>query len=120
MASLRKLVYASAVLIAVGLPAAASTNATQDSLIAASDAGDLSRVKALLAADADVNAKEGHGATALYLASQNGHLAVVQALLAAKAEVNAKDNNGHTPLGWATREGHDDAAELLRRHGGHE
>jgi ankyrin repeat protein len=73
MASLRNFVHALAVLVAVGLSAAAPTNAAQDNLIDASSAGDLSQVKALLAAKADVNAKTAEGRTALMLASQNGH-----------------------------------------------
>ena len=73
MASLRKFVHAVALLVAVGLSAAAPTNAAQDNLIEASGAGDLSQVKALLAAKADVNAKTPDGRTALMLASQNGH-----------------------------------------------
>jgi serine/threonine-protein phosphatase 6 regulatory ankyrin repeat subunit B len=44
----------------------------------------------LLAAGADVNAKDKDGVTALMWASQGGHITVVQALLAAKADVNAK------------------------------
>jgi hypothetical protein len=57
MASLRKFVHALALLVAVGLSAAAPTNAAQDNLIDASGAGDLSQVKALLGAKADVDAK---------------------------------------------------------------
>jgi uncharacterized protein len=72
MASLRKFVHALALLVAVGLSAA--TNAAQDNLIDSSGAGDLSQVKALLAAKADVDAKTADGRTALMLASQNGHL----------------------------------------------
>ena len=72
MASLRKFVHALALLVAVGLSAGA-TNAAQDNLIDASGAGDLSQVKALLAAKADVDAKTADGRTALMLASQNGH-----------------------------------------------
>jgi ankyrin repeat protein len=71
---LRKFVHALALLVAVGLSAAAPTNAAQDNLIDASGAGDLSQVKALLGAKADVDAKTADGRTALMLASQNGHL----------------------------------------------
>ena len=49
-------------------------------------------VQALLAANADVNAKECRMVdTALMWASANGHVDVVRALLAANADVNAKD-----------------------------
>jgi ankyrin repeat protein len=45
-------------------------------------------VKALLAAQADVNKADNGGQTPLYRASFNGHLEVVKALLAAQADVN--------------------------------
>jgi uncharacterized protein len=51
--------------------------------------GDLYQVKALIAAQVDVNAKIGDGATALMAASQNGHQEVVQVLITAKADVVA-------------------------------
>ena len=54
--------------------------------MAASYKGSLQVVQALLTAQADVNAKDTTGVTALAFASQNGHLEVVQALLAAGAE----------------------------------
>ena len=61
-----------------------------DDLIEAAGKGDLVRVKALLAAGADVNATDKNGSFPLLLASAQGHLDVVQALLAAGADVNAK------------------------------
>jgi ankyrin repeat protein len=42
-------------------------------------AGDLARIKALLADKVDLNAKNCNGDTAFMFASQNGHLKVVQA-----------------------------------------
>jgi ankyrin repeat protein len=77
-------------------------------LLDAAGAGDLARVKSLIAAKADVNAKDEYGLTALILASMGGHLDVVRALLAAKADVNAKSNHGGTALILASREGHVD------------
>jgi ankyrin repeat protein len=86
MASLQKLVHALTLLIAIGLLAAACSNTAQDSLIDASGAGNLSRVTALLAANANVNTKTTIGLTTLMQASQNGHLEVVQALRDAGAK----------------------------------
>jgi ankyrin repeat protein len=68
----------------------------------------------ILAAKADVNAKQGRnskdGDTALTLAARKGHLEVVQALLAAKADVNA----GWEPvLSYATRVGNLDLVKVL-------
>jgi ankyrin repeat protein len=67
-------------------------------LISAAGKGDLSRVRALLDAKADVNAKAGDGSMALIVAAREGHVAVVRALLYAKADVNARDNDGETAL----------------------
>jgi len=81
-----------------------------DDLIKAAGKGDLARVKALLAAKADVNAKTANGSTALMVASEFGdlfgHLEVVRALLDAKADVNAKTANDVTALILASQQGH--------------
>jgi predicted LPLAT superfamily acyltransferase len=97
----------------IGPSAAAPSNAAQDNLNDASDAGDLSRVKALLAAKADVNATDPDGTMALFLASQKGHVEVVNALLAAKADVNAKTANGATALFIASAYGHLEVVRVL-------
>jgi cobaltochelatase CobT len=75
-------------------------------LLDSAAAGDLSRVKSLLAQGADVNARAVDGATALFLASLNGHRDVVQYLLDANAEVNAKADRGATALIVASQKGH--------------
>jgi ankyrin repeat protein len=92
---------------------AASTNAGQDSLIGAAAAGDLARVKALLAAKADVNARAANRATALLVASYRGHLQIVKTLIAAKADVNAKALYGITPLMAASAGGHLEVLKVL-------
>jgi len=57
--------------------------------------GDVARARELLAAGADVNARDGYGATALMNAAHAGNAEMVQALIAAGADVNATDE-----LGW--------------------
>lgn len=84
-------------------------------LINAAGRGDLSRVKALLAAGADVNDDAGHGITALMVAAQNGHQEIVQALLAAKANVNTKTRRGETALMVAAQNGHEGVVQLLKK-----
>ena len=117
MVSIRKLVHALALLAVISLLVAAPTNAAQDGLISASVAGDLPRVKSLLAANADVDAKGLDGSTALIAASFAGHLEVVQTLLAAKADVNAKAGNGATALMLASKYRHQDVEKLLKEAG---
>jgi len=64
------------------------------SLHDAVSAGDAERVRALLAAGADCNERNGDGATALMLAAHAGRLDLVKTLIAAGADVNATDERG--------------------------
>jgi ankyrin repeat protein len=57
-------------------------------------AGDVDRVRKLLAAGADCNERDGDGATALMLAAHAGDLGMVKTLIDAGADVNAKDERG--------------------------
>jgi uncharacterized protein len=108
----RRVAYA-APLTAIVLLGAVLINAAQDKLLEASEAGDLSRVKFLLAVQTNVNAKALYNYTPLILASSNGHLDVVRALLAAGADVNAQAAGGITALGVAWQHGHLDVLRLL-------
>jgi len=78
MAASRNLVHALALLIATGLLTAVPANSAQQNVIEASAAGNLARVKALLAAKANVNARDAKGGNALIGASENSHLDVVR------------------------------------------
>jgi hypothetical protein len=82
----------------------------------ASDIGLEAVVRQLLEHEADVNAKDKYGSTALYRAAKNGHGAVVKLLLEHKADVNAKDNYGSIPLCRAAENGHDAVVKLLLEH----
>src|ERR1700694_3359809 len=97
--------------VLVCLLTGAQANAQEKDLFDAAQAGDLQRVKALLDAKVDVNAKNNNGGRALMFASANGHLDVVQVLLAKGAEVNAKDNDGDTALIMASGIGHTDVVQ---------
>jgi ankyrin repeat protein len=60
--------------------------------------GDVNSARRLLAAGADINTRDGDGATLLMVASHVGNLPMVQALVEARADVNANDERGWTPL----------------------
>jgi uncharacterized protein len=60
--------------------------------------GDVDSARRMLAAGADVNFRDGEGATLLMLASHAGDLAMVRALIEAGADVNASDERSWTPL----------------------
>jgi len=84
-------------------------------LIAADEAGSVSRVNLLLALGADPNAraKEGHAVTPLQHAAWAGHVEVARVLLDHGADVNAVDECGKTALHWAAECGHTDVVKLL-------
>src|ERR1035441_4161617 len=82
-------------------------------LIAASWAGHLDVVQTLLAAGANVNARDDQGRTALAIASERSFLDVVQALLAARADVNAGNGAGRTALALASEQGHLQVVQAL-------
>jgi len=113
MGLLRNLIPTFGFLILISPLAAIPTKAAQDDLINAAAAGDLSRIKALLASKANVNASIANGATALIMASQEGHVDVVRALLSANADVNAKTNKRVTALILASGQGHLNVVEAL-------
>jgi ankyrin repeat protein len=76
------------------------------SLPEAASRGDLSTVRALIAAKADVNAAQGDGMTALHWAAERGDAAMAQLLLKAGAKVTPVTRNGaYTPLHIAARAG---------------
>ncbi len=87
---------------------AATAHAADDtSLHDAAKEGNKSKVEALLAQGADVNARSKYGITPLQLAACSDinidKLPLVKLLLAKGADVNAKDNLGTTPLHEAAR-----------------
>ena len=93
-------------------------------LLAATQRQELGKVKELLEAGADVNAKSRYGATPLFFAADKGNLALVRLLLAAGAEVDVVDTFYQaSPLSWATfkSEGsprHKEVALVLLENGG--
>ena len=69
-----------------------------ESLFEAVTAGDVDRVRNLLAAGAYRNLRNGDGATALMLAAHAGELDLVKVLIGTGADVNATDERGWSAL----------------------
>ena len=74
--------------------------------------GNPERVKALLAAGADVDARNHKGQSALHSAAKAGFAPIVALLLDAGAVVDGRDAQGETPLATALRSGVKDKDRL--------
>ena len=82
----------------------------ETALMIAAANGHVEVVQVLIAADADVDARElNSGGTVLKWAKVN----VVQALIDAGADVNARDDKGYTPLVYAAKKGMADVVHAL-------
>ncbi|HKB28614.1 MAG TPA: ankyrin repeat domain-containing protein [Candidatus Limnocylindrales bacterium] len=74
----------------------------------------LEMCRLLLAAGADVNAREGAGYTPLHAAAQHGDPEMVELFLSAQADPSAATDSGETPAATAEAAGHVDVARRLR------
>ena len=95
-------------LLAAGLGVAlhAPRAAAQEAALAdAVQRGDTRAVRSLLAQNADVNARQGDGATALHWAAYLNDGETIAALIGAGADVHAANDHGVTPLALAARNG---------------
>mmetsp|Transcript_22390 Transcript_22390/g.55171 ORF Transcript_22390/g.55171 Transcript_22390/m.55171 type:complete len:167 (+) Transcript_22390:98-598(+) len=86
-------------------------------LIAAAEAGDLGRVRELVAAGSDVSKANEDGWSPLIMASKGGHNDVVKLLLESKAAPNP-DCVAHTALRAASIYGHTETLRILLAAGG--
>jgi ankyrin repeat protein len=78
------------------------------------EAGNLEKVKSLLASGADVNIRSVNGFTPLHWSAVYGRTDIVGELLSSGADVNAKDSDGKTPLHLAIKHGYTSIVQLLR------
>lgn len=91
----------------------ATNSPTDDQLAEAAWAGDVKRVKELLAMGANIECFERNGNTPLHLAIENLHLDVVRVLLHSGADVNRRTADGYwTPLAHAVDSVCDAASQL--------
>ena len=70
-------------------------------------------VRMLIAAGADVSAKNDKGESDLWVAAQCGWADCLKAVVAAGADINATDRDGNTPLMEASYMGHLDCVNML-------
>ena len=75
--------------------------------------GDVQRVRDLLDRGTDVDARDGHGQTALMLAAHAGHREVVEVLIGHRANLNTTAKYGLSALMLAIVAGHADVVRLL-------
>ena len=98
---------------ALGVAATVSGAAAQEAALAdAVQHGDAVAVRSLLARNADVDARQGDGATALHWAAYRNDAETTAALIRAGADVLATTDYGVTPLALAARNGN---AEVVSR-----
>lgn len=76
------------------------------------------KLKILLMAGANPDAKDENGETPLHVAARVGHLGMVKELVKFGGDVNAENLAGYTPLALAIRHGHREVEEFLRQMGG--
>jgi len=82
-------------------------------VIDAVKAGDLVQLQLLIAADEDLDLRQGDGATALHHAAHRDDLEAARLLVTAGATVRAANELGATPLWLAARNGNSAMASLL-------
>jgi bla regulator protein blaR1 len=91
----------------------ARSDALNEGLLKATEAGKENAIKELLDAGADINGVVHGDGTALIVAAREGYKNIVELLLERGADPNLAASGDGSPLIMAAREGHDAIAELL-------
>jgi ankyrin repeat protein len=87
----------------------------KNELLDAASKGDNSKIKRLLKAGADIEARGKYdGYTALIWAARNNHTETCRLLIKRGANIETKDKEGMSALMWATSFGNTETAELLK------
>ena len=90
-----------------------ATDGGEDKHVTLWELSDFAQKLSQIAQDADVDAKDKDGWSALHNAAYYGYKDVAELLIAKNADVNAKDKDGWTPLHNAAHHGYKDVAGLL-------
>ena len=77
-------------------------------------AGQVDKVRGLIAADHDVNGRDELGRTAAHHAAITGNLEIITTLAESNADMNIKDNFGNTPYAAAEFAGQEDVVAYLK------
>jgi len=101
-------------------PALSAQIVPQETLQQAADRGELAALRRLLGANADIDARDSQGRTALMHAVLHGQERAVELLLAAGASPVVADTDGTTPLQAAEAAGERAIVEALQRYGARE
>lgn len=108
----------SAIIVAGLLLQAPPATSLNEELWAAARAGDVARIAHALDEGADVNAKTGHGVTALWFAADRGHLDAVRLLIDRGADMHPVDVSwSYLPLDRALINEHFHVARFLLERG---
>lgn len=107
-------------MLARGAPVDAVTrnDMANQPLHAAAAGGNVSICRKLIAAGADVNARQHGGFTPLHEAAHRGDVAMVELYLESGADVSLRENEGKTALAIAEAQGNGETIEMLREAGG--
>lgn len=106
------------VLMMSGALQAMDSNVNQNlQLIGAAEQGNMQQIEELLAQDADVDAQDEHGYTALIWAAINGHREICELLIAHQIDINTQGKDGWTALMYAARDGRLQIVQLLLERG---
>ena len=100
------------------IPATETGTSPDTRIIEAAKNGNIDQIRALIAEQVDLNARDREDNTALHLASEKGHTEIVKALLTGEGiDINARENYEWTPLHYAARNGHIEVVEVLLKNG---
>ena len=113
----RRRAFAAALAAVLALLPAAAAAAAEDAVAAAAERRDAVALRALLAASADVDARQPDGAAALHWAAHWNDVDAARLLVAAGADVNAANDLGVTPLALAALNAGAAMADVLLRAG---